>query len=156
DIACYDPKSDKVERLKQTIDGKPPTKESYLALPETHPINWDISPDGKTLYALAMSGNQLFSYDLTAAGDTLPGRSLGVLVPGAKGTDCRAMCVGPTGEVWAAVTEAAQGIQLQHLVRYRPGDKAPQDLGAVAIKNPNYTEFIGKDGKPLPHHAGIH
>jgi sugar lactone lactonase YvrE len=156
EIARYDPKTDKLERLKQTIDGQPPTKESLLALPESHPINWDISPDGKTLYCLAMSNNQLYAYDLTATGDTLPGRSLGVLIPGAKSTDCRAMCVGPTGEVWAAVTEPAHKIQLQHLVRYRPGDKAPQDLGPVAIQNPDYTSFTDKDGKPLPHHAGLH
>ncbi len=156
DIVRYDPKTDKVERLKQTIDGKPPTKESCLALPETHPINWDISPDGKTLYSLPMSANQLYAYDLTAEGDILPGRSLGALLPGAKGFDCRAMCVGPTGEVWAAVTEAAHGINLQHLVSYRPGDKAPRDEGPVAIKNPNYTEFTDKAGKPLAMHHGIH
>src|SRR5207248_342840 len=118
--------------------------------------NWDISPDGKTLYALPMSGNQLYAYDLTASGDTLPGRSLGTLLPGAKGFDCRAMCVGPTGEVWAAAVEEAQGIQLQHLISYRPGDKAPRDHGPVAIKNPNYTEFTDKDGKPLPMHHGMH
>ena len=38
------------KRLKQTIDGKPPTADSHLADPKGHPINWDISPDGKTLY----------------------------------------------------------------------------------------------------------
>ena len=31
DIVRYDPKTDKLERLKQTIDGKPPTPESHLA-----------------------------------------------------------------------------------------------------------------------------
>lgn len=156
DIARYDPKTDKLERLKQTIDGKPPTAASLLALPETHPINWDISPDGKTLFALAMSGNQLFSYDLTATGDTLPGRSLGKLVPDAKTVDCRAMSVGPTGDVWAAVTcNGPKGINLLHMVTYRPGDKAPRDLGPVSIQNPDYTEFKDKDGKPLPHHAGL-
>jgi sugar lactone lactonase YvrE len=157
DIACYDPDTDKLMRLKQTIDGKPPTPESRLALPETHPINWDIAPDGKTLYALPMSTNELYSYDLTAAGDTLPGRSLGTLVPGAKTTDCRAMCVGPTGDVWAAVTVPEAGVSnLMHLVTYRPGDKAPQDLGPVAVKNPGFTEFTDKDGKPLPFHHGFH
>jgi sugar lactone lactonase YvrE len=156
DIARYDPRTDKVERLKQTIDGQPPTKESLLALPETHPINWDIAPDGKTLYSLPMSGNKLYAYDLTATGDTLPGRTLGTLLPGAKSTDCRAMCVGPTGEVWAAVTEAAHNIQLLHLVSYRTGDQAPHDNGPVAIRNPDYTPFKDKDGKPLPHHAGLH
>jgi hypothetical protein len=156
DIARYDPKVDKVERLKQTIDGQPPTKESFLALPETHPINWDIAPDGKTLYSLPMSGNKLYAHDLTAAGDTLPGRTLGTLIAGAKGTDCRALCVGPTGDVWAAVTEAKYNIQLLHLVGYRPGDKAPHDHGPVAIRNPDYTPFVDKDAKPLPHHAGMH
>ena len=156
DIARYDPKTGKLDRLKQTIDGKAPGKESFFVIAETHPINWDIAPDGKTLYSVAMQDNQLYAYDLTAAGDTLPGRSLGALIPGAKGTDCRAMCVGPTGEVWTAITEAAHGIQLQHLVRYVPGDKSPEDLGAVAIKNPTYTEFTDKAGKPLPFHAGIH
>jgi len=33
DIARYDPESDKLERLKQTIDGRPPTEESRLADP---------------------------------------------------------------------------------------------------------------------------
>ncbi len=161
EIARYDPNTDKLERLKQTIDGQPPTKESNLALPTGHPINWDISPDGKTLYCLPMSTNQLFAYDLTATGDTLPGRSLGTLVPGAKTTDCRAMCVGPTGEVCAAVTEGGKldkidaGINLLHIVRYRLGTPAPVDLGAVSIKNPDFTEFVDKEGKPLPMHYGI-
>ncbi len=162
EIARYNPNTDKLERLKQTIDGKPPTKESNLALPTTgHPINWDISPDGKTLYCLPMSTNQLYSYDLTATGDTLPGRSLGTLIPGAKSVDCRAMCVGPTGEVCAAVTEGgrfekeAPGMNLLHYVRYRPGSSGPVDLGPIAIKNPNYTEFVDKEGKPLPMHYGI-
>lgn len=156
DIARYDPRTDRVETLKQTIDGQSPTPESLLALPETHPINWDISPDGKTLYSLAMSGNQLFSYDLTATGDTLPGRSLGTLVPGAKATDCRAMCVGPKGEVWAAVTESHPTIHnLLHPVSYQPGAAAPHDHGPVAIRNPDYTEFVDAEGKALPMHHGI-
>ena len=158
DIARYDPRSEKLERLKQTIDGKPPTPESRLALtPNPDPINWDISPDGKSLYSQPMSGNSLFSYDLTAAGDTLPGRYLGTLVAGAKSTDCRAMCCGPKGDVWVAVTEATpEGVHLPHLVTYRPGDKAPIDLGTVAIRNPDYTEFTDAAGKPLPFHGGIY
>src|SRR4029079_2152909 len=41
-ISRYDPNSDRLERLKQTIDGQPPTRESRLAEPDSHPINWDI------------------------------------------------------------------------------------------------------------------
>jgi hypothetical protein len=182
DLIRYDPKTDKVERLKQTIDGKAPTKESNLAnaevrvsvqkqaspggsaplyqtqaaFPAGHPINWDISPDGKTLYALPMSTNNLYAYDLTQTGDTLAGKSLGTLVQGAKSTDCRAMCVGPKGTVWAAITEShAQVGHLLHLVSYRPGDKAPRDHGPVSVSNPNFTEFVDKGGKPLPFHGGF-
>jgi hypothetical protein len=157
DIARYDPNTGKLDRLKQTIDGKPPTAESLLAHPESHPINWDVSPDGKTLYAQAMSGNALYSYDLTAAGDTLPGKFLGKLLPEAKSIDCRALCAGPSGTVWAAVTESTpQGISLLHMVSYRPADRVVRDHGPVAVKNPDYTEFTDKDGKPLPFHSGLY
>jgi hypothetical protein len=156
DVLRYDPTSDHLERLKQTIGGAAPRPESHLADPEGHPINWDIAPDGKTLYSLPMSTNQLFAYDLTQQGDTLAGRSLGTLVPGARGTDCRAMCVGPEGTVWAAVTESQPQVgHLLHLVSYRPGEEAPRDHGPVAIRNPDYTSFIDAAGKPLPAHGGL-
>jgi sugar lactone lactonase YvrE len=156
DIARYDPDTGKLEDMKQTIDGKPPDPASHLADAEGHPINWDISPDGKTLYCVAMNTNRLYAYDLTADGDTLPGRSLGALLPDAKDTDCRAMCVGPTGQVWVALTEAdPTGIRLAHLVSYRAGDRAPRDHGALAIRNPDYAPLTGKDGKPLPYHGGL-
>jgi sugar lactone lactonase YvrE len=156
DIVRYDPRTDKLERLKQTIDGKAPTKESNLANEQGHPINWDISPDGKTLYALPMSTNNAYAYDLTQTGDTLAGRSLGTLVQGAKGTDCRAMCVGPKGVMWAAITESHSKVgHLLHLVSYRPGDKAPRDHGPVSVTNPDFTEFTDRTGKPLPFHGGF-
>src|SRR5262245_8130390 len=156
DVIRYNPETDKLERLKQTIDGKPPTKESNLANAEGHPINWDITPDGKTLYALPMSTNNAYVYDLTQTGDTLSGKSLGTLVQGAKSTDCRAMCVGPKGTMWAAITEAHSKVgHLLHLVSYRPGDKAPRDLGPISVSNPNFTEFVDKDRKPLPFHGGF-
>ncbi|MBY0230251.1 MAG: SMP-30/gluconolactonase/LRE family protein [Gemmataceae bacterium] len=156
DIVRYDPKAKKLERLKQTIGGKPIPKDSHLADEKGHPINWDTSPDGKTLYSLPMSTNRLYSYDLTQKGGTLDGRDLGELVPGAKDTDCRAMCVGAKGTVWAAVTVGHKALgRLTHLVSYRPGDKAPHHHGVVTVKNPDFTPFTGKDGKTLPFHAGF-
>lgn len=156
DIVRYDPRTEKVERLKQTIDGKAPEPASHLADAGGHPLNWDISPDGKTLYCVPMSDNRLYAYDLTVTGDTIPGRTVGTLIPGAKSTDCRAFCVGPTGQAWAAITEATpMGIQLLHLVSYRPGDRAPRDHGPVSIRNPDYTELTDKAGKPLPFHGGL-
>jgi hypothetical protein len=157
EIARYDPRTDQLEKLKQTIDGRPPAPELHLAdRPSGHPLNWDVSPDGKTLYCVPMSTNRLFAYDLTAAGDTLPGRDLGPLVPTATDTDCRALCVGPSGQAWASVTTDCgyPGVRLHHLVSYTPGDAAPRDRGAVSIRNPDYTPLTDKAGKVLPYHGG--
>ncbi len=156
EVARYDPRTDTLTRLKPTIDGRAPTADSLLAHPESHPINWEISPDRKTLYAVALSGNQLYAYDLTADGAALPGRRLGPLSAGAKATDCRAMCVGPDGTVWAGVAVTTdKGGQLLHVVRYKPGEREPVDLGPVAVGNPDYTTFVDAEGKPKPHHHGV-
>lgn len=157
DIARYDPRTDKLERLKQTIDGKAPTAASLLADPKSHPINWEISPDRKTLYSVAMSGNQLYAYDLTVSGNTLRGRSLGPLNAKATKTDCRALCVAADGTVWAgiAATFPKHG-QFLHVVSYRPGDKTPTDLGPIAIGNPDYATFTDAAGKTKLQHHGVY
>ena len=158
-IARFDPDADKLEKLNQTIDGQPPSEGSRVALAKPDPLNWDISPDGKTLYCVPMSANHLIAYDLTAEGDTIPGKTVGTLIPGAtKGTDCRAMCVGPRGDVWCSITEhgAIEGISnLHHLVRYKPGTPAPVDLGPVSVSNPDFTPFKDAAGKDLPFHHGF-
>jgi sugar lactone lactonase YvrE len=152
EIARYDPETQKIVRLRQTVDGAPPEPESHLADPDGHPINWEISPDRKTLYAVAMGANQLVAYDLDAGGDVLPGRRLGKLVPGAVSTDCRAMCVGADGTVWAGVAAKVPGEgEFLRLVSYEPGAGAPIDRGALAIRNTDYAEFEGKEW-----HHGVH
>jgi len=156
DIARYDPRTDKLERLTQTIDGNAVTGHPLLAHQHGHPINWDISPDRRTLYAVAMSGNQLYSYDLTVAGKTLLGKTHGKLIDRASKTDCRAMCVGPDGTVWAAAAATIKGQPTYlHVLSFAPGDKTPQDHGPVAISNPDYTEFTDSTGKPLKYHHGV-
>jgi hypothetical protein len=58
--------------------------------------------------------------------------------------------------MWAAITESHSKVgQLLHLVSYRPGDKAPRDHGPVSVSNPNFTEFVDRQGKPLPFHGGF-
>jgi sugar lactone lactonase YvrE len=149
-VARYDPETRKLERLAVTVDGAPPppalTGDGTI-------LNWEVSPDRKSLYAVEMTTNQLFRFDLTAPGDTLPGRRLGELLPGVSRTDCRAMSVGADGTVWAAVTrqDLPQGPEL-HLVSCAPRASAPRDHGPVAIANPDYTPFTDAAGKPLPWH----
>ena len=113
----------------------------------------------------------------------LPGRNRGKLVDGAKATDCRALCVGPDGTVWAGINVAFPAdpnrpgetiADRLHLVSYYPGDAkpadgtpakrqidgrsadaAPVDHGPIVISNPDYTQFVDKDGQPLHHHHGV-
>ncbi len=155
DIARFDPATGKLETLQQTIDGAQPTPESHLADANSHPINWDLSPDRQTLWSVAMSGNALYSYDLAGDGTTLAGRSHGPLIKSAKATDCRAMCVAPDGGVWMGVAATLEGRgQLLHVVSYQPGAAACIDHGPIGVKNPDFTTFTGQDGKPLPWHHG--
>lgn len=169
EIARYNPDTKKLDKLKQTIDGQPPTKESHLIDENSHPLNWDISPDGKTLWCVAMSGNQLYSYDLTSDGDTLVGKSHGKLIKDADSTDCRALCVAADGRIWAGVNatefvtandpkkpDAKKKETFLHLVSYQSGDAAARDHGRVAIKNPDYTTFTDAAGKQLPWHHGVY
>jgi sugar lactone lactonase YvrE len=153
-IARYDPASDKLEKLAVTVDGQPPPAAFTR---DTAVLNWEVSPDRKTLYAVEMSTNAMFAFDLTASGGSIPGRRIGELLAGVKTTDCRALCVGPAGTAWAAVTEQGRPeAPLMHLVSYRPGDKALRDHGPVGIANPDYTRFTDAQGKPLPWHHTVH
>ncbi|MFP6621345.1 MAG: hypothetical protein VB877_18520 [Pirellulaceae bacterium] len=156
-IARYDPARQQLELLTQRVDGSPPTVQSLLAAPQSHPINWEISPDRKTLYAVAMSGNALYRYDLTGTGQELSATRIAPLVSQATKTDCRALCVSPTGTVWAGVAATIPGQSQQlRIISYRPGDTVTRDHGPVAISNPKYTSFQDGQGKPLSHQHGVH
>lgn len=167
EIARYNPDTKKLDRLKQIIDGRPPLKTSYLAEENSHPINWDISADGKTLWCVAMSGNALYSYDLTGDGDTLVGKSHGPILSTADNTDCRAMCVGPDGPIWMGVNgtyvidvkepEKKRTVTFIELVSFSPTEvRGWREHGRIAIKNPDYTNFTDDSGKQLPWHHGVY
>ena len=156
-IARYDPARQQLELLSQRVDGAPPTAQSHLAAPQSHPINWEISPDRKTLYAVAMSSNSLYRYDLTGTGQELQATRIGPLVSKATKTDCRALCVSPTGTVWAGVAATLPGQSQQlRIISYHPGETVTRDHGPIAISNPKYTSSQDTEGKPLSHQHGIH
>jgi sugar lactone lactonase YvrE len=149
-VLRFDPTADKLDKLEVTVDGQPApkaiTKDGAI-------LNWEASPDGKTLWCVEMSTNQLYSFDLTAQADKIPGKSHGALLASAKATDCRALCVDPKGKVWMAVTEQGRPAgAMCHLVSYAPGDRAPRDHGPVGIANPDYVKLTDESGKPKPWH----
>jgi sugar lactone lactonase YvrE len=147
-IARYDPKSEKLEKLDVTVDGasapKAITKDGAI-------LNWDWSPDLKTLWCVEMSTNQLYSFDLTATADKIPGKSHGTILENVKATDCRAMCTDLKGKVWMAVTEQGRPAGPQcYLISYTPGAKAPRNHGPVGIANPEAVNPIDEKGKTKP------
>jgi sugar lactone lactonase YvrE len=150
-IARFDPEADRLEKLDVTVDGQAVPKEIAK---DGAILNWDASPDGKTLWCVEMSTNALYSFDLTAAGTTIPGKRHGALLSGAKATDCRALAVAPkSGKVWMALTEQQRPDgAMTHLVSYTPSDKAPRDHGPVGIANPDYVKLTDENGKPRPWH----
>ncbi|MSU79467.1 MAG: hypothetical protein EXS16_15425 [Gemmataceae bacterium] len=156
-IARYDPKSENLEKLDITIDGQTPpfelTRDGTEKKGHGAVLNWDISHDGKTLWCVEMSTNQLYSFDLTAKADKIPGKTHGKLLANAKATDCRALCVDKKGKVWMGLTEQGRpGGAQTHLVSYTPGAKSPRDHGRVGIANPDYIKFTDEKGKQKPWH----
>ncbi|MBI2806409.1 MAG: SMP-30/gluconolactonase/LRE family protein [Planctomycetes bacterium] len=149
-IARFDPKANKLEKLEVTVDGQAPpkaiTKDGAI-------LNWDWSPDHKTLWCVEMSTNQLYSFDMTATAKKIPGKAHGKILADTKATDCRAMCVDNKGKVWMGVTDHAfPGGPRCHLVSYTPGAKASRDHGIVGIANPSYINLYDAKGKLKPWH----
>jgi hypothetical protein len=157
-IARYDPKTEKLEVLNITVDGKAPplalTKDgTEKGVGHGAVLNWDWSPDHKTLWCVEMSTNELYSFDLTSTGNEIRGKTHGPLLANVKATDCRAMCVDLKGKVWMGLSEQVAGIGPRtHLVSYTPGDKAPRDHGPVGIANPDFIKLTDETGKLKPWH----
>ncbi len=122
------------------------------------PPTWQIMPDGKTAYLLEMSKPNLYKIDLSQPNPTAdkakPGegrlvvQDLGPMIKG-EGFDSRSsMTVGPDGNVYILAKmkndSGFGGQTLHHLVRYLPKINTFEDLGVLAVKNPDFY------GKPLP------
>ena len=103
-----------------------------------------------------MSGNALYSYDLTAEGDTLPGKA-------PRHADRRREVGRLPGDVRRQVGHVlgrrhrgrSRGHQPAAPGQLQAGDKDPTDHGCVAIANPDYTPMTDASGKTLPFHGGL-
>ena len=163
-MASYDPATDKMTVRDIVVDGKKLTAEDL----KTGPACWDMTADGKTAYLIRLSDPTLFSIDLVGEGPTVSATNLGKMIDG-KGIDSRgSLCLGPDGRVYCVIrvtNETGFGAgYLHHLVRYDPKAKKMEDLGVLAVKNP---DFFGlpldangaidpATGKPRPWTHGFH
>ena len=157
DIVRYDPKTDKLERLKQTIDGKPPTTESNLADAGAATRSTGTSrPTARRSTALPMSTNQLYAYDLTA-----DGRHAGGPQPRHAGRRGRRA---PIAGRCASGRRASVGGGHRASVEGDPAcctwsATVPATSRTTTVRSrsrtPTTRRFTDKAGKPLPFHGGF-
>lgn len=159
-MARWDPATNKLTTQDIMVDGK------KLALPDGRAgdgwiPSWVITPDRKTAYLIRMSHPELYKLDLTGDIDKPVAASLvGRMIDNDK-SDCRSgLSFGPDGKVYAAIAVPnnktyGTGDQLSHLTRFDPATSKVEDLGVLAVKNPDFFNFAaGADGKAPPFSHG--
>ena len=150
-LATYDPATDKVSLRDITLGSRKLTQEDFLKVPPT----WILNADKTSAYFVRMTDPALWSINLAGNGPTTA-RELCRLIEG-KGYDSRcALTLGPDGRVYSVFrvdnTTGFGGGYLHHLLRYSPKNNQTEDLGVLAVKNPDYYDFKAK--KPWSH--GFH
>jgi hypothetical protein len=146
-LATYDPATGRVDARDIQIDGEVWTRPNNSSIP-----TWNLAADGKTAYLILMNDARLVRIDLGTARAT----RLGTMVEG-KNPDSRCgLSIAPDGRVYAIVRVDNKtgfgGGYLHYLSRYDPATGRIENLGVVAVRNPQYFDFTQK--KPWTH--GFH
>ena len=147
-LATYDPAVDKVEVRDILVDGAPWIRANANAIP-----TWQIAADGRTAWLILMNDARLIKMDLEAPAKAA---RVCVMVEG-KNPDSRgALAIGPDARIYALVrvdntTGFGKGY-LHYVALYDPVKERVQNLGVLAVKNPDYYDF----GAKKPHSHGFH
>ncbi len=147
-LATYDPSTDKVAVADLRVDGALWTRASNSAIP-----TWQLAADGRTAYLILMNDARLVRIDLEEPSGAV---RLGTMVQGRNPDSRSALSIAPDGVVYAVVRVDNQtgfgGGYLHHLARYDPRRSRIEDLGVLAVRNPDFYDFAAK--KPWSH--GFH
>jgi hypothetical protein len=159
-IARYDPATDTVSVDPLLVEGAPFAE--YLGTPRVHP-DWRITPDGKTAYLQLLDDLRMFRVDLTGAADQpVEATNLGERIAGEHPDSRGSISIGPDGRVYSAVridnTTGFGTGYLHHLVRHDPASGTMEDLGVLAVRNPEFFDFAAgpqpnPDGSLRPVHG---
>jgi len=155
-IARYDPATEMITVRSVMVDGKRLTRAGRSSIPI-----WQVAADGRTAWMILMNDPTLLEIDLLSEGPHLKAKAHGKMLEG-KGPDCRsALDVAPDGRVYAIIrvnNETGFGTHyLHHLTRFDPKTGKMEDLGVLAVKNPDFFDFSpGPDGKKKPWTHGYH
>ena len=159
-MAQYDPATDKVTVREIQLDGVKWQRANTSAIP-----TWHLAADGRTAYLILMNAPHLLAVDLVPqrVGDReiIRARNLGPMLPG-KGFDSRAsLSIAPDGRVYTIIRVDNQtgfgAGYLHHIARFDPRTSRMEDLGVLAVKNPDFFDFGPRaDGKRPPWSHGYH
>ena len=116
---------------------------------------WVLSEDARSAYLIRMNDPTLIEIDLMGKGIDVRAIAHGKMVRGNKPDSRCALTLSPDGHVYAVVsvkndTGYGNG-NLHHLARYNPKTKKSEDLGVLAVKNPNF--FFSSPGAQRRHPA---
>lgn len=159
-VARYDPDKDRVSIDQLLVAGQPFAE--VIGPKRVHP-DWRITPDGRTAYLQLLNDLRMFRVDLTGpTGQPVQATNLGDRIKGEHPDSRGSISIGPDGRVYSAIridnqTGFGKGY-LHHLVRHDPQNKAMDDLGVFAVRNPNFFDFTGPqaknpDGSLRPRHG---
>ncbi len=153
ELATYDPKTRQVQ-VRPIMIGR-----NRWQTKCTVPI-WVMAPDGRSAYLIMMTDPALIKIDLLSRGKTVKAANLGHMIEGKNPDSRNGLAMGPDGRVYGLIrvdnTTGFGGGYLHHLVRYDPKAKKHEDLGVLAVKNPEFFTWKGKDGKAPPWTHGYH
>ena len=146
-IATYEPKTGKVKLREISMDGKKWDSKKLASIPV-----WQLTPDRKGAYAVFVQpDSQLRHFDFGGNGKVKV-RTLAKMLEGKSFDHRSSLTVAPDGRVYALfATENATGFGdfgLHHLTRYDPKLKKAEDLGVLAVKNPDFYDFSPEKQRP--------
>jgi hypothetical protein len=147
-LASYDPDANKLSVTPILIDGKEWSRPTTSSIP-----TWQIAADGKTAYLILMDRPEIYAIDLSDP--TKPtGRVLGRIFDHDNTDSRNGLSLAPDGTIYVALTApnppgVGEGGSLTHLCRMDPATGTAEDLGVLAIENPEF--FDALKGKPWTH-----
>ena len=154
-LATYDPSTGKVIERKIEINGKQLIRPNKSAIP-----TWNLATDGHTAWLILMNDATLISINLSSKINKVTGLNHGPMLEG-EGPDSRsALTIAPDGKIYTLISVKNKtgfgNHRLHHLCRYDPIEKIHEDLGVLAVKNPDFFNFNPVNGKKPPWSHGYH
>jgi hypothetical protein len=134
-LATYDPATNRV-----TI--RPIEVDSDNTLLKGRPPTGILAPDGKNAYFSTLNDPSLYAMNLTSTKSPVPMRNLGRMIDGERYDSRRSLCLAPDETLYRVIrinntTGFGKG-NLHHVVRYTPKTRKMENLGVLAVKNPDF------------------